>query len=139
MVCRFSTKKSISIVMVLMAMLLVSCAANEQMDSNTNADTPSTGEVKTFVLTGENFKFMMDGNLGPEMRVQLGDTVVVQFSSTEGFHDWVVDELSAATEKVRAGNSTSVTFVANQKGTFEYYCSVGSHRAQGMKGNLVVE
>jgi plastocyanin len=29
--------------------------------------------------------------------------------------------------------------VADKKGTFEYYCSVGQHRALGMKGKLVVE
>jgi plastocyanin len=35
--------------------------------------------------------------------------------------------------------STFIEFVANKKGKFEYYCSVGEHRAMGMKGNLVVE
>lgn len=38
-----------------------------------------------------------------------------------------------------ADGVTSVTFVADTLGTFEYYCSVGNHRAQGMVGNLVVE
>lgn len=34
---------------------------------------------------------------------------------------------------------TSVTFVADETGTFEYYCSVGNHRGQGMIGKLIVE
>ncbi len=94
----------------------------------------SVPEAVTFNLTGDNFDFSET-----EMRVEEGQTVTVNFTSTGGFHDWVVDEFSAATGKVSAGNSTSVTFVADKKGTFEYYCSVGSHRAQGMVGNLIVE
>ena len=94
---------------------------------------------KTFVLTGENFKFLMDGSEAPELQVKVGDRVRIEFTSTSGFHDWVVDEFGAATKQVKPENGmTSVEFVADKEGTFEYYCSVGSHRANGMKGNLVV-
>ena len=34
---------------------------------------------------------------------------------------------------------TSVTFIADQEGSFEYYCSVGNHREEGMVGTLIVE
>ena len=30
-------------------------------------------------------------------------------------------------------------FTADKVGSFEYYCSVGSHRSMGMKGVLKVE
>ena len=53
--------------------------------------------------------------------------------------DMVVDEFNAATDKISEGGTASVTFVANKKGSFEYYCSVGNHRAQGMVGTLIVE
>lgn len=88
----------------------------------------------TFNLTGWNFAFSET-----EIRVKKGQTVTVNFESTSGFHDWVVDEFNAATKKVNPGEPTSVTFVADKAGTFEYYCSVGSHRANGMVGNLIVE
>jgi plastocyanin len=95
---------------------------------------------KTFLLTGENFKFVMDGVDNPDIRVKQGDSVRIEFTSTQGFHDWVVDNFNAATEKVRdAEGSTFVEFIADKKGNFEYYCSVGQHRANGMKGNLIVE
>ncbi|HEY5714693.1 MAG TPA: plastocyanin/azurin family copper-binding protein [Candidatus Gracilibacteria bacterium] len=48
-------------------------------------------------------------------------------------------EFDAATEKVNTDGETSVTFVADKKGTFEFYCSVGSHRTNGMVGTLIVE
>lgn len=97
-------------------------------------------EKITFVLSGVDFKFFMDGKERPEIRVKQGDTVRIEFTSTQGYHDLVVDEFDAATKQVRPNDGmTSVEFVADQKGTFEYYCSVGQHRAQGMWGNLVVE
>ena len=102
-------------------------------------DAPVAGELKTFVLSSENFKFIMDSKDNPDLKVSVGDTVRIELTAGQGFHDWKVDEFSAATEKVRDGASTSVEFVAGKAGTFEYYCSVGSHRQMGMKGKLIVE
>jgi nitrite reductase (NO-forming) len=89
---------------------------------------------KTFTVSGSNFAFDVS-----EIRVQEGDTVTINFESADGFHDWVVDEFSAATQKVQTGNAASVTFVADKAGSYEYYCSVGQHRANGMVGTLIVE
>ena len=102
-------------------------------------DGPEDDEIELFVLTGENFKFVQGGEDNPDLVVSQGDTVRIEFTSAAGFHDWVVDAFNAATSQVKDPSSTSVEFVADKKGTFEYYCSVGSHRAQGMFGNLVVE
>ncbi len=99
---------------------------------------PTTPGATTFVVTGENFKFVMSGQDNPQIRVKEGDTVRIEFSSTSGFHDWVVDEFNARTSRVKPGTPTAVEFVASKKGTFEYYCSVGTHRQQGMKGSLIV-
>ncbi len=93
------------------------------------------GEVKTFEVTGEPFFFSLK-----EMKVKQGDTVKVTFSNKEGMHDWVLDEFEGAkTKTIAAGKSETVEFVADKKGTFEYYCSVGAHRANGMVGKLIVE
>lgn len=90
--------------------------------------------VKTFNVTGENFSFTPK-----EMRVKEGDTVKVVFTSKNGIHDWMLDEFNARTKSVSTNESDTVQFVANKKGTFEYYCSVGAHRANGMVGSLIVE
>ncbi len=109
--------------------------------ATTNADASTSvptelppGEGINFTVKGSNYAFDVQ-----EIRVKEGDTVTINFESSEGFHDWVVDEFDAATAKVRPGTPTSVTFVASKAGTYEYYCSVGSHRAQGMVGTLIVE
>lgn len=74
-----------------------------------------------------------------EIKVKHGDIVTINFSSTNGFHDWVVDEFNAKTNRIKQDEKTSVTFVADKKGIFEYYCSVGEHRSFGMVGKLIVE
>lgn len=93
----------------------------------------STSTVKEFLVVGTSFKFSMN-----EIRVKKGDTVKIVFNSEQGFHDWVIDEFKARTKQLKAGESETIQFVADKVGTFEYYCSVGTHRASGMKGSLIV-
>ncbi len=114
-------------------------SVNGAIDSVADSAPASSAPEVTFSLTGENFKFVMDGHDAPELRVTLGEKVRIEFANAQGFHDWVLDELNARTAQIRAGESSSVEFVADKKGTFEYYCSVGSHRQMGMKGRFVVE
>jgi plastocyanin len=116
----------------------VSDSGSEEIIENEEEFGEET-EVKNFVLTGENFKFIMDGKDNPDIIVQQGDIVRIEFISTLGTHDWRIDEFNAVTDIVREGKSTFVEFVADQSGTFEYYCGVGSHRTLGMKGSLIVE
>jgi plastocyanin len=135
-----------TIPIIVIVLLLVAGGFYFTMRSNANGGSAGgSGPVVggkpdiTFVLTGENFKFVSNGVDNPELRVHKGDLVRVEFSSTSGFHDWKVDEFGAATERVNSGGTTSAEFVADKVGTFEYYCSVGEHRAMGMHGNLIVE
>ncbi len=102
------------------------------------APVATEGEV-VFVMDGENYKFIMNGQEAPDLRVKEGETVRIEFTSTAGFHDWVVDEFDAKTDRAMTGSTVSVEFVADKKGTFQYYCSVGNHKDLGMIGNLIVE
>ena len=109
-------------------------------DSNVTGEVIENSEsVRTFVVDSSHLRFYIDGIENPDIKVKEGDKVRVEFTSSEGFHDWVLDEFSAATTKVNPGESSSVEFIADKKGTFEYYCSVGKHRANGMKGKFIVE
>ena len=75
-----------------------------------------------------------------QIKVKKGDTVTINFKSDSGFHDLVIDALRVATKRVNEGEGvTSVTFVADTVGTFQYYCTVMSHRQMGMVGYLIVE
>ena len=100
-------------------------------------ETPTTTasmNVKSFTVEGGNFTFT------PTMiTVAKGDTVRITFKNMEGFHDLVIDEFNAKTKQISAGQEETIEFVADKVGTFEYYCSVGSHRAMGMVGTLEVK
>jgi plastocyanin len=108
-------------------------------DTSSTTDSGSSegdvaGAVKTFNVEANNFKYSVS-----EIKVKKGETVKIVFKNVEGFHDWVVDEFSAKTKQLKAGESETIEFVADKSGSFEYYCSVGSHRQMGMKGKLIVE
>ncbi len=108
-------------------------------DSAENSESTATEEiavpsVREFTIHASNFTFSV-----PTMSVKSGDTVRLTFVNDEGFHDFRIDEFGVATKQIGAGAAETVEFVANQSGNFEYYCSVGSHRALGMKGTLTVE
>jgi heme/copper-type cytochrome/quinol oxidase subunit 2 len=115
--------------------------------TNTNNSTTGSAvsgktileEEKVFRISGSHLRFYIDGVENPDMVVNEGDRVIIEYTGEEGFHDWVVDELQARTEKVPAGQTARTEFIATKKGTFEYYCSVGKHRENGMKGRFIVE
>lgn len=157
MVFGLSKKESLRVLGAIISFLLIAACSSENagtvdatdtLDNNPDAaGSMANGAVtagsetadKTFVIEAQHLRYFRDGVENPELRVKLGDTVKIEFNNLEGFHDWKLDEFNAATEKVRAPASSSVEFVADNKGEFEYYCSVGSHREQGMKGKLIVE
>lgn len=87
------------------------------------------------IVSGSNFKFNP-----AELRVKQGETVRLTFSNPDSMpHDWRVDEFNASTKVITKGQTDTIEFVASKKGTFEFYCSVGQHRQQGMVGKLIVE
>jgi plastocyanin len=88
---------------------------------------------KSFTIIGGSFFYDIK-----EMKVKKGDVVTVTFRNNEGKHDIRFDDFNAATKVIMAGQEETITFTANKVGEFEYYCSVGNHRAMGQKGKLIV-
>ncbi|MBX9765576.1 cupredoxin domain-containing protein [Patescibacteria group bacterium] len=106
--------------------------APKDTGSGQSAGMTTESTIKEFTVDGTNFKF------SPELlSVKKGDTVRIKFVNSQGFHDFVIDEFKVATPQIKEGEAV-VEFVADKVGSFEYYCSVGSHRAMGMKGTLSV-
>jgi nitrosocyanin len=92
------------------------------------------GEVKEFTVEGKNFSFSPS-----TLTVNKGDTVKITFKNSGGMHDFVLDEFNVKTKPIESGASETVSFTADKAGTFNYYCSVGNHRAMGMQGTLTVK
>lgn len=111
---------------------------NSTTTTTTVIPTPSVGAtagaVKEFTVEGKNFAF-----IPATMTVKKGDTVKITLKNTGGFHDLRVEGYNVGTKQIQSGVSETVTFVADKAGKFEYYCTVGSHRAMGMKGTLTVQ
>jgi plastocyanin len=95
--------------------------------------TDQSGSVKEVTITNDGYDYLPN-----EIRVNVGDTVRLTYENGGGFHDWVLDEFDAATSRISGGNSDTIEFTADTAGTYEFYCSVGNHRALGMVGDFVV-
>ncbi len=102
-----------------------------EVSAGTTTGTPTT---VTIDVAGGNYYFKPG-----TITVHKGDTVKINFKNDGGMHDFKIDEFGVATKKIGSGQSDTVSFVADKAGSFEYYCSIGSHRQMGMKGMLIVE
>lgn len=85
-------------------------------------------------VEGGNFTFSPN-----EIRVKAGETVTIKLNATDLRHNFVIDELNVRTEVIEAGSSGAITFTPTEPGKYEFYCGVGTHRANGMVGTLIVE
>lgn len=95
--------------------------------------TTNVSTQKSFTITGKNYSFTPS-----KITVKKGDTVKITLVSNDGLHDLRIEEFNAATSKINSGQSETITFVADRMGSFQYYCSVGNHKAMGMLGTLIV-
>lgn len=102
--------------------------------NSSTSPSASTGSLKTFTVVGSSFAFSPAA-----LSVNKGDRVKIIFKNSGGLHDFKIDEFKVATHQIQGGTSETVEFVADKAGTFEYYCSVGTHRQMGMRGTLTVK
>ena len=87
----------------------------------------------SFNLNATNFAYSQNS-----LTVKEGQEVTINLNITEGFHDFKIDGV-VQTQASGEGSSQVAKFTAPKKGTYEFYCSVGSHRGMGMVGTLIVE
>lgn len=101
-------------------------------NESTNGES-MVGDVVTVDMEAGSFYYTPK-----EIRVKKGQTVRINLTAKDMMHDLNIDELSVKSAIVKAGESTVVEFTASEVGSFEYYCSVGQHRANGQVGTLIV-
>jgi len=90
----------------------------------------------TFNISGGSFFFTPN-----EIRVKQGDKVKIVFNNVGGTHNFILPDYKIESKTIQTGASDTVEFVADKKGVFEFYCSVGNgyHRQMGQIGVLLVE
>lgn len=113
---------------------VASPVGDAMMEKKMAADDTVASNVQVIEIEAGAFYYKPDS-----IRVKKGQKVQIVFKSVDMMHDFNVDELNIKSEVVKGGNSSTFEFVANEAGTFEYYCSVGQHRQQGQVGTLIVE
>ncbi len=106
---------------------------NIGVEEATTEESAENVQAKEFSIDATNFSFAPKN-----LTVNKGDTVKITLTRKLGMHDLKIDEFGVATKVLKAGESDTVTFVADKTGTFEFYCSVGTHREMGMVGTLTV-
>ncbi len=72
------------------------------------------------------------------IRVKKGVKVKLTLNAVSLMHDFNIDELGVKVPVTKSGSSSTVEFTASKVGEFEFYCSIGQHRANGQVGKLIV-
>lgn len=105
-------------------------------DSSNSTQTPqadSSSSSEEIMVMGSSFKFEPS-----QINAKVGETVKIRFMNTSGTHNLTIDGLNVTTKTLASGQEEVVEFTPDRAGTFQFYCSVGSHREQGMVGTLTV-
>lgn len=90
----------------------------------------------TFNITGGSFYYAPN-----EIRVKQGDKVKIVFANAGGMHNLILEAFNVKTKDLKTGESETIEFTADKKGTFEFYCGIGNgyHRQKGQIGVLLVD
>ncbi len=99
-----------------------------------SAEAMQQDEVKIINVEAGSFYYKPN-----EIRVKKGQKVKIVMKSVSMMHDFVIDELDVRMPVTKNGETGEVEFTPTQVGEFEYYCSVGQHRANGQVGKIIIE
>jgi plastocyanin len=101
-------------------------------DSGSAYVPPSGPPVATLEVSAKNFSFTPDKLSAPPGILE------IDFTSTEGIHDFVIEGVPGFMLETSAGK-TKTGKVELQRGAYTFYCSLPGHRAAGMEGTLTVK
>jgi plastocyanin len=141
-------------VLVVGAVVVLGMGANSKIPNNGTENTADNAMVAVDEMEDEAMMKEEDAMMGENVfeveggsfyfepnviRVAAGEPVTIQLNAVDLMHDFVIDELNVRAPITQGGSSSTVTFTPTTPGEYEFYCSVGNHRAQGMVGTLIVE
>jgi plastocyanin len=93
-----------------------------------------TNEVREIVVEAKEYTYSLE-------KISIKKGIKVKLTLTNNgrmSHDFVVENTQVATPLAGAGKSVSIEFSLDEAGTYNFYCSIGNHRALGMAGILEV-
>ncbi|NYZ75074.1 cupredoxin domain-containing protein [Candidatus Micrarchaeota archaeon] len=143
--------KFLGVLCLFAAVLLAGCTTSQPAPQVTATPTPSVqttpgvspppitvlprqqSPVKEFTVESREFNFTPD-----VISVERGDIVRIIFRNAGTTAHSLVVEGFKSTHLLSPGGTESIEFLANQSGTFPFYCSAPGHREFGMEGRLEI-
>lgn len=139
--------------LIIIGIALVMMRSKSQSTQTDQITTQQTAEEATAVDPGTDSEAMAEDSTAQtfeieagsfyfkpnEIRVKKGDKVKIVMTSADMMHDFNIDELNVKLPITKSGETNTVEFTADTAGEFEFYCSVGQHRANGQVGTIIVE
>ena len=92
-----------------------------------------TTNIKEFDMTAKQWEFIPN-----TIEVKEGDTVILNIKSIDVSHGFAISNFGI-NEFLSPGNEVKVEFIADEKGTFSFFCSVSCGTGHsGMRGKIIV-
>ncbi len=108
---------------------------NNQGGNEGNSGSNLEEDVRVITVDGSEFRFTPN-----EIKVNKGERVRVVFRNTGQLpHDFVIEGTSLRTRIIGPGETDVIEFTASETKTYTFYCSVGSHRQNGMEGMMAIQ
>ncbi|HLC89097.1 MAG TPA: cupredoxin domain-containing protein [Candidatus Nanoarchaeia archaeon] len=130
----------IVIMLVLSLLLLTACSRNNSENNLQSAavvEEKGSAEEQGRIIALDAYNW---GFTPTEIKVKQGEVITLKIKSTSGVHGVGSRELGLSSGIIAEGEEKSVTFTADKKGTFGFYCNVYCGDGHGeMKGKIVVE
>ncbi len=102
-----------------------------QVDGTSDATSPAMTDEQTITLEAGAFYYKPN-----VITAKKGQKIKVVMTSKDMMHDFIIDELGVKLPITKSGETNTVEFTPDKTGTFEFYCSVGQHRAKGQVGKI---
>lgn len=102
---------------------------------NENLTSESGSLVKNVEVVGSEFSYTPDA-----LTFSKGDDIRLTFKN-EGTvsHNLAIEGLGLTTRTIAPGSSDTIEFSVDKVGSYDFFCTVDSHQALGMKGTIEVK
>lgn len=107
---------------------------NQVAPTSASAPTSSSSEVKDFTVLATEFSFspsIITVDQGDRVRITLQNKGTTP-------HNLTISGLNQSTGIVNPGSEDTIEFTADTQGSFDFACTVDSHKDKGMIGKIEV-
>ncbi len=139
MILKITTKKLILIILILTFLITLLFYIKKDFKSSkySNLSSPPLKEnasTKKISVVAKQFSFSPN-----TIKVSYGDTVNIKIKSVDVTHGIALPDFGI-NEVLEPGKEVNITFKADKKGSFSFFCSIACGEGHsGMRGLLIVE